>query len=109
MTIRKRNRKNFYLDTQSKNDGYWMFGWHSCVSAIKNPKRRLFKLLVTEKSYELIDSKDIKKFNDVLIVSSKEIDTLLPVGSLHQGIAILTQSITQMSFHSLLLLWYHLH
>ncbi|MGL9725281.1 MAG: 23S rRNA (guanosine(2251)-2'-O)-methyltransferase RlmB [Wolbachia sp.] len=69
---------------------FWLYGKHTCISALKNKNRQCVKLLVTENSYKEYEkeigqnSKGIK----VRLVENKIFNDLLPKGANHQGIAL---------------------
>ncbi|NSX83087.1 23S rRNA (guanosine(2251)-2'-O)-methyltransferase RlmB, partial [Wolbachia endosymbiont of Atemnus politus] len=74
------------------NENFWLYGRHTCMSALKNKNRRCIELLVTENFYEeyekeirqYIDSKSIK----AQLVENKILNGILPKGANHQGVAL---------------------
>lgn len=77
-------KKNY---STSKNKSFFLYGRHAVVSAMKNPARektRLFLLKSTEKP-ELIPN-DLA----ISIIEKTELESLLPKGAIHQGIALET-------------------
>ncbi len=64
---------------------YWLYGKHTCMSALRNKNRKCIELLITEKQQiELTQYRDLK----VRVVTNKIFDNLLPKGVNHQGIAL---------------------
>ncbi|MGL9717295.1 MAG: 23S rRNA (guanosine(2251)-2'-O)-methyltransferase RlmB [Wolbachia sp.] len=74
------------------NENFWLYGKHTCMSALKNKNRRCIELLVTENFYkehekeirQCVDSKGIK----VQLVENKIFNDVLPKSANHQGIAL---------------------
>ena len=65
-----------------------IFGYHAAISAIKNPKRKIHKLLCTEIVFKR-NLKYLKKFNNNIIkfLTREELDKILKT-NIHQGIAL---------------------
>lgn len=63
-----------------------LYGRHAVLSALKNPRRKISKLLCTKENAEEIrrTAPDIT----LQIVERKEIDKLLPTEAVHQGFAL---------------------
>lgn len=63
-----------------------LYGRHAVLSALKNPRRKISKLLCTKENAEEIrrTTPDIT----LQIVERKEIDKLLPTEAVHQGFAL---------------------
>lgn len=61
-----------------------IYGKHAVVSALKNPRRNIQKLLTTAEN-----SAEFKKLSpNAIIVDRKEIDKLLPRDAVHQGVVL---------------------
>ena len=105
MNAPKKNNKStqHYTKRPSKlqAEQYWMFGIHACLAAIKNPNRLIQKVLVTENSYQHIEPADKQNFKALNIVNGNFFNSILPPGSLHQGIAVLTKTLRQDSLESI--------
>ena len=85
--------------TSSKNN-LILYGRHAVLAAIKNPNRKISKLLCTKENFE-----EIKKVNpqiNIQIVDRKEIDKLLPTDSVHQGFAALCYELPAVSIEDLI-------
>ena len=63
----------------------WLCGMHACCAALKNPKRSVHRLLVTEKLWEQFRHDKRAK---VGLASYKELDDLIKVDAPHQGIIL---------------------
>jgi len=67
--------------------GYWLYGRHAVFAALANPRRRKYRLLATGNA-----ARDLGTLPPSLAVelvrSPRDIDTLLPQGSVHQGLAL---------------------
>ncbi len=85
--------------TSSKNN-LILYGRHAVLAAIKNPRRKISKLLCTKENFE-----EIKKINsqiNIQIVERKEIDKLLPTDSVHQGFAAICSELPAISIEDII-------
>lgn len=76
-------------NTPSKSSSILLYGRHPVVAAINNPKRQINTIYVTQDNFSEIKSLCVTaKRNTTLIktVDRKEIEKLLPSGSVHQGL-----------------------
>ncbi|WCR58170.1 23S rRNA (guanosine(2251)-2'-O)-methyltransferase RlmB [Wolbachia endosymbiont of Ctenocephalides felis wCfeJ] len=79
------------------NESFWLYGKHTCMSALKNKNRQCIEFLMTENFYKehekeirhLADSKNIKAH----LVANKTLSNILPKGANHQGVALKVASI----------------
>jgi 23S rRNA (guanosine2251-2'-O)-methyltransferase len=67
----------------------YLYGYHACQAALSNPKRIIDKVFITDsKQLESLPSlRGIKSE----IVDRKQLEKLLPIGAVHQGIALSVQ------------------
>ncbi len=95
------NSLPLYDERKSSNRQLWIFGYHAVVAALRNQRRRIFRILTTTEGAERI----MKTIPDSLpeIVNRKTIEQLLPKGAVHQGIALLVSPIEPMPLDQLLL------
>jgi 23S rRNA (guanosine2251-2'-O)-methyltransferase len=67
--------------------GYWLYGRHAVTAALTNVARRKYRLVATENA-----ARDLGRLPPSLAVdlvrSPRDIDALLPPGSVHQGLAL---------------------
>jgi len=69
---------------------HFLFGTHACLAAIANPRRKIKRVLATEQTIrELSDLKNPQ------IIDGKKLDAMLPPGSVHQGIAVECEPLSQ--------------
>ena len=67
----------------------YVFGQHSALAAIKNPKRKIKKAIITEEFSNKIDKNLLKKVKHVEIVSKKQFDAFCKSkDNKNQGIAL---------------------
>lgn len=72
----------------SRSGEVWLYGCHPVTAALKNPDRKLLKLMATkETAAELADI--LPESVAVQTVTRADLDAVLPKGSVHQGIAAL--------------------
>ena len=73
---------------------FWIGGKHAVLSAIKNPKRKINKLIITEENEKDFNPKNFNKKIIVEIKDKKEIDKIFINENIaHQGIAAEIESI----------------
>jgi 23S rRNA (guanosine2251-2'-O)-methyltransferase len=63
-----------------------LYGWHTVVMALKNPKRRFTRLLLTENAARRLAEENIPTRVSPDIVRPSEIDRLLTPDAVHQGL-----------------------
>jgi 23S rRNA (guanosine2251-2'-O)-methyltransferase len=71
----------------------WLWGIHACKAAAENPKRRCFRLLMTESM-----AKDFSPLHKCEMVEGSALSRLLPEGAVHQGIAMEVAPLPEPSF-----------
>lgn len=64
-----------------------IYGWHSALAAIKNPNRRIERILATANALKRLGELGIANLPDP--ADAREIDRLAGSGAVHQGIAVL--------------------
>jgi 23S rRNA (guanosine2251-2'-O)-methyltransferase len=63
---------------------FWLYGTHAVKAALANPRRKIHRILVTERTSELIPARVSAE-----TLPLEAITRLLPQGAVHQGIALL--------------------
>ena len=77
-----------------KTGAFWIGGKHAVLSAIKNPKRKINKVIITEENQKDLNPKNFDKKIIIEIKDKKEIDKIfINENVLHQGIAAEIESI----------------
>ena len=83
----------------------WLWGHHAVEAALANPRRRCLRLIASDAVVER-ESAELKaaidRGNQAIALekcSAKEIDSQLPEGAVHQGLALLTQPLSQPNLH----------
>lgn len=78
------------------DDNHWIYGKHASLAALGNPRRNIKHILVNRNMHNEVPHLENFKAN-VQIVDNKAIENVLPAGSIHQGIAVQTTPLTEMS------------
>lgn len=82
------------VDLKSKSDNFiWIYGIHAVLAALNNSSRKHQKIICTQKMREHLKQKLNIKDIVIEIATSGEIYSLLPEGSVHQGVALKTTPI----------------
>jgi 23S rRNA (guanosine2251-2'-O)-methyltransferase len=77
-----------------KTGSFWIGGKHAVLSAIKNPKRKINKLIVTQDNEKDFNAKNFNKKISIEIKDKKEIDKIfISENVVHQGVAAEIESI----------------
>lgn len=79
---------------------YWIFGTHAALAALANPKRQVVERRVTRKFLEAHST--APGVADATIVDRRELETTLPEGAVHQGIAVLCAPLADIGLHDVL-------
>lgn len=77
-----------------KTGTFWIGGKHAVLSAIKNPKRKMHKLIITEENQKDFNPKNFNKKILIETKDKKEIDKIfISENIVHQGVAAEIESI----------------
>ena len=81
-------KKNFKQKENNANnkDQLILYGRHAVISAIKNPKRRITKVVITAENRHEIDA--LGQVLPVSVVDRKDFAKFLPQDAVHQGFAL---------------------
>lgn len=78
-----------------KQQPHLLFGKHAALAALKNPMRKIKRVLVTKTTQAELGSKLTAK--NLSVVENDRLAQLLPPGSVHQGIAVECDKLIQPS------------
>ncbi len=70
-----------------------IYGWHSVLAALKNPRRRVRKLLATGNALQRLEELGIAGLPEP--AEPRDIDRLAGAGAVHQGIALLADPLPE--------------
>ena len=83
--------------------GQWLYGAHAVLAAIANPQRRCHRLIAThEAAGRFADALDSAGHVAVEIMARADIDRLFPAEAVHQGMAVLADSLPDVFLEDLL-------
>ena len=82
---------------QGRDNRLWLYGIHTVMAAIANPLRKKHRLAVTSVDHGL-NADEL----ETEIISRQELDGLLPVGAVHQGMALLVSPLQEPNLDQLL-------
>ena len=101
-------KKNVLVpNSQSKQSGSgfgpkgqtWLYGVHAVESALTNPERRKYRLLVNQEwttSYKVEGNEIVPEY-----VSRQDIERQLPLNAVHQGLALLVAPLSHVSIETI--------
>jgi len=81
--------------------GLWLYGMHPARAALANPKRRVQRVVLTERAAEEIGGSLLGRARTE-IASMEQISKLLPPNSVHQGIALQVQKLPRLDLDDVL-------
>jgi 23S rRNA (guanosine2251-2'-O)-methyltransferase len=79
-------------DQPASSGRFWLYGTHAAKAALANPQRKFHRVLVTERTRDLVPANLSPE-----ILPPDAISRLLPQGSVHQGIALLCDPLPALS------------
>jgi 23S rRNA (guanosine2251-2'-O)-methyltransferase len=92
--VNREEKKSTNHDPRTtRRSSYYLFGTHACVAALANPMRKIKRVLATRQATDELGS----KLKNPQAVDGKKLDNMLPPGSVHQGVAIECEPLTQPS------------
>ena len=93
MADRKPRKRAIKHKVRSSRKSYWLYGLHSVLAALHNPARRGERLVATQAAVSAVG--EIPGTSPTLQIIKPEVLTeLLPVGAVHQGLALLVSPLT---------------
>jgi 23S rRNA (guanosine2251-2'-O)-methyltransferase len=87
MPDNKKKRGRWMPNRAAAAPGLWLYGHHAVEAALKNPKRTVKRLVLTERAAEALGKALISRAK-VEIVDIDAVSKLLPPGAVHQGVAL---------------------
>lgn len=91
-------RKNFIKENESGKPVV-LYGRHAVLAALRNPHRRIGKLVCTSENAAEVRQKFPQVMLEVKL--KKDIDKLLPADAVHQGFALYCQPLEQISIEDI--------
>ncbi len=80
-----------------KSTPLYIFGKHAALAALANPMRKIKQVRVTAVARKEIGEKPFAGLKNISVDDAKKIESLLPPGSVHQGIAVESEPLEQPS------------
>ena len=80
---------------------YWLYGRHAVLAALRNPDRRIARLIVTDETGSRLradlagDAHALAYINSMEVVRREEIARRLPADAVHQGLAALVSPLPE--------------
>jgi 23S rRNA (guanosine2251-2'-O)-methyltransferase len=87
MPDNKRKRGHWIPPRAAPAPGLWLYGHHAVEAALTNPKRKLKRLVLTERAAEALGKPLLARARPE-IVDADAVSRLLPPGAVHQGVAL---------------------
>lgn len=87
MAENRKSRRPWKTHREAAAPGLWLYGHHAVAAALANPRRKLKRLVLTERAAEGLDKKLLARARTER-VEGEAVSRLLPAGAVHQGIAL---------------------
>ncbi len=78
------------------NSSHFLFGKHAVLAALANPMRKIKRVLVTKNTQKEIEGQ-LKAAKNMQLIEGGKLESMLPPGSVHQGIAMECEPLVQPS------------
>jgi 23S rRNA (guanosine2251-2'-O)-methyltransferase len=82
-----------------KQNSILIYGWHSAVAALKNPRRRIQKVLATRNAVQRLAEIGIPNLPPP--IDQREIERLIGPSAVHQGIAVVADPLPDLDLEGL--------
>jgi 23S rRNA (guanosine2251-2'-O)-methyltransferase len=96
-TKRPRRRGHEGRDEESRapatRESVWIYGLHAVSAALENPARKVRRLIATAESAQKLRQANPRSHPEKVL--RQDIDTALPPGAVHQGVALLADPLEQ--------------
>jgi 23S rRNA (guanosine2251-2'-O)-methyltransferase len=79
-----------------KHSPLYLFGKHAVLAALSNPMRKIKRVMVTKNAAKELDAA-LQQVKNIQTIDSGKLESILPPGSVHQGIAIECEPLPQPS------------
>jgi 23S rRNA (guanosine2251-2'-O)-methyltransferase len=79
-----------------KNTPHFLFGKHPVLAALANPMRKVKRVLVTKNTQKELEA-ELRSQRNLQLVEGGKLESMLPPGSVHQGIALECEPLAQPS------------
>ncbi len=93
---KNKNKTNSKPSMDNSNKKFILYGKHPVIAALKNSKRKIFKIYTDEGNLNLVKKICKEKNLDTILIKKLDkrgFEELLPSDAIHQGIATLTQAL----------------
>ncbi len=90
--MRRQNRRPDRIRASSPGETA-IYGWHSALAALQNPRRRIRRILATPNTLQRLAEIGIPGLPEP--VDARDIDRLTGSGAVHQGIAVLCEPLPE--------------
>jgi 23S rRNA (guanosine2251-2'-O)-methyltransferase len=86
---------------EKAESGHWLYGLHAVKAALGNPRRKVKRCLVTVRAAEEIGAKLLGRVRHE-VVDTDTVGRALPPGAVHQGVALLCESLGRRALEDVL-------
>jgi 23S rRNA (guanosine2251-2'-O)-methyltransferase len=77
---------------QASSSSFWLYGLHAARAALNNPRRKIRRVLVTDRAQaELGQALAKPDIGPIAMAAPDSISRMLPPGAVHQGVALLCE------------------
>ncbi len=87
MAENRKSRRPWKTHREAAAPGLWLYGHHAVAAALGNPRRKLKRLVLTDRAGEALDKKLLARLRPER-AEGDAVSRLLPQGAVHQGVAL---------------------
>ena len=81
---------------------HFLFGKHAVLAALANPSRKIKRVLLTKNAQAELGENILSHIKNLQLTEVQKLDAMLPIGSVHQGIALECEPLAQPSLNQIL-------
>jgi len=96
---RRRSRPPARSLSDARTGQIVIYGWHSAVAALTNPRRRIIRILATRNALSRLVETGIPELPPP--ADARELDRMTGTDAVHQGIAVLVEPLPELSLEEL--------
>ena len=85
--LKEKDRQGGRQTSKNQQNGTWLYGYHAVTAALQNPRRKVFRLLLSKETASELPQNLIPSGLNHEIIGRADFELLLPKGAVHQGIA----------------------
>lgn len=87
VALKENTQRRQKLSGKDGIGGLWLYGYHAVAAALQNPRRKIYRLLLSKETARELPQNLIPEDTGYEPADRADFDQILPKGAVHQGIA----------------------